>query len=201
MRLIWPALSSLPWVLDCLKCCFQLGVCWRTAWAPVACQRAWNLVAGSFYSYIDDFKKQKIKAFHIPAHSRKAIQRQLAWKKMTNRRIKNQEKKREDSKILLALFTKTPQEDALGIKPPKTTEIRTRLLTMSQRSGEHRRWLTRTTAKNRTLMISKRDRKKKIIPRVSETPHFLHRAEKDWMQEIWKVECMFCSFGSSSADQ
>lgn len=50
---------------------------------------------------------------------------------MTNRRIKNQEKKREDSKILLVLFTKMPQEDALDIKPPKTMEIRTRLLTMS----------------------------------------------------------------------
>lgn len=84
VRLIWPVLSSLPWVLDYLKCCFQLGVCWRRALAPVACQTAWNLVVGSFYSYIDDWKKtkqkQKIKAFHIPTDSRKAIQTQLVAK-------------------------------------------------------------------------------------------------------------------------
>lgn len=58
-------------------------------------------------------------------------------KKKTNRKIKNQEKKkRENSKILLALFTKILQEDALDLKPPKTMEIRTRLLTMKVRGAQ-----------------------------------------------------------------
>lgn len=50
-------------------------------------------------------------------------------------------------------------------------------------------------------MTSKTDKKKEnITPRVSETPHFLHRVEKHWMKGVWKVEWVFCSFGSSAAD-
>lgn len=69
-------------------------------------------------------KNPENKRLHIPAHSRKAIQRQLACKELTNRRIKNQgekkikKKREEDSKILLVLFTQVSQEDALDIKSP-----------------------------------------------------------------------------------
>lgn len=45
-------------------------------------------------------------------------------------------------------------------------EIRSRLLTMSWRSEEHRWWLTRTTAKTRTLMIpwSRETGRNKLYP-------------------------------------
>lgn len=42
--------------------------------------------------------------------------------------------------------------------------------------------------------IQERREEKKIIPRVSETPQFLHRAEKHWMKRVWKVEWGFLFF-------
>lgn len=86
-----------------------------------------------------------------------------------NDKQKNKEpggKKWENSKILLALFTKILQEDALDIKPPNSMEIRTRLVTMKVAGAQ--------------MMINKDNCKK-------QNPHDLQerQEETNHTQTVW----------------
>lgn len=69
------------------------------------------------------------------------------------------------------------------------------------KAREAQMMINKDNSQKQNLRDIQERQEEKIIPRVSETPHFLHKAEKHWMKKVWKVEWGFYFFGPSAADQ